>query len=236
MFCLAVRTLLHGILLIDEGLKIYYHNKFVKSNTFLNLIIQYFQIDFKFQIVNFKFVSRIGKKFIEIPPAVKIEMQGNHIKVVGPKGELARDIHSLIKTELKDGRLLVAPKNELSKKQKGLWGLYRALIFNMVEGVEKGFQKKLEIEGVGYKAAVQGEELVLNVGFVNPVRIKKPTGITFTVEKNVITVAGIDKEIVGQIAAEIRKSKKAEPYKGKGIKYEGEKIRRKEGKKVVVAK
>lgn len=181
-------------------------------------------------------MSRIGKKSIEIPQTVKVEMDGNVIKVTGPKGELKRDIHSLIKTEIKNGRLLVVPKNELSKKEKGLWGLYRALIFNMIHGVEKGFEKKLEIEGIGYKAAIAGEELVLSVGFINPVKIKKPAGITFAVEKNVITVSGIDKEAVGQVAAEIRASKKAEPYKGKGIKYQGEIIRRKEGKKVVAAK
>jgi large subunit ribosomal protein L6 len=106
----------------------------------------------------------------------------------------------------------------------------------MVQGVQTGFEKKLEIEGVGYKAAVVGDELVLNLGFVNPVKIKTPAGITFAVEKNVITISGINKHAVGQIAAEIRAAKKAEPYKGKGIKYQGEKIRRKEGKKVVAAK
>src|SRR3989344_2262139 len=127
-------------------------------------------------------------------------------------------------------------KENLDNKIRGLWGLYRALIFNVIEGVDKGFEKKLEIEGIGYKAALQEDELVLNLGFVNPVKIKKPEGINFLVEKNVITVSGISKEAVGQIAAIIRKTKKAEPYKGKGIKYQGEKIRRKEGKKVVAAK
>jgi large subunit ribosomal protein L6 len=106
----------------------------------------------------------------------------------------------------------------------------------MIEGVNVGFVKKLELEGIGYKANVQGDTLVLNLGFVNPVIIKKPAGIEFLVEKNLITVSGISKEVVGQIAAEIRETKKAEPYKGKGIKYQGEKIRRKEGKKVVASK
>lgn len=181
-------------------------------------------------------MSRIGKKLIEVPQTVKIEMEGNMIKVTGPKGELKRNIHSDIKAEVKDGKILIEPKRALSTKSKGLWGLYRALIFNMVHGVDKGFEKKLEIEGIGYKAAVQGDELVLNVGFINPVKIKKPEGITFAVEKNIITVSGIDKELVGHVSAIIRESKKAEPYKGKGIKYQGEKIRRKEGKKVVAAK
>ena len=181
-------------------------------------------------------MSRIGKKLINIPSGITVKIEGQGIAVSGPKGELKREIHRDIVAENKDGKISVAPKRELSKKEKGLWGLYRVLIANMIEGVEKGFEIKLEIEGVGYKAEVQGDELVLNLGFENPVKIKKPEGINFTVEKNVITVSGIEKEKVGEIAALIRKSKKAEPYKGKGIKYQGEKIRRKEGKKVVASK
>lgn len=181
-------------------------------------------------------MSRIGKKLITIPSGVTIQVEGQHIKVSGPKGELQRDIHNDILVENKDGKISVTPKKELSKKEKGLWGLYRVLIANMIEGVEKGFTIKLEIEGVGYKADVQGDELVLNLGFENPVKIKKPEGINFLTEKGLITVSGIEKEKVGEIAALIRKAKKAEPYKGKGIKYQGEKIRRKEGKKVVASK
>lgn len=181
-------------------------------------------------------MSRIGKKLIEIPQGVNVGLEGQTLKVSGPKGELTIQIHRDIKAEAKDGKIFVLPKKELLKREKGLWGLYRALIFNMVEGVSKGFEKKLEIEGIGYKASVQQDELVLNVGFINPVKIKKPEGIAFLVEKNVITVSGIDKEKVGQISAEIRETKKAEPYKGKGIKYQGEKVRRKEGKKVVASK
>ena len=182
-------------------------------------------------------MSRIGKKPIQITEGIKVEIKGQNLKVLGSKGELQIEIHRDIKAEIKDNEILISPQRaNPSKKAKGLWGLYRALIFNMVEGVSKGFEKKLEIEGVGYKAMVDGENLVLNVGFVNPVKIKKPEGIDFLVEKNVITVSGASKEKVGQIAAIIRKAKKAEPYKGKGIKYQGEKIRRKEGKKVVSAK
>lgn len=181
-------------------------------------------------------MSRIGKKPIEIPQGVNIDISEKEIKVSGLKGELRQFIHQEIKVEAKDGKILVAPKNELSKKGKGLWGLYKALISNMVEGVSKGFEKKLEIEGVGFKANLDGEDLVLNLGFTNPVRIKKIEGIKFLVEKNIITVSGINKEAVGHVAALIRKQKKAEPYKGKGIKYQGEKIRRKEGKKVVSSK
>ena len=182
-------------------------------------------------------MSRIGKKLIEIPAAVKVELSGQHMKVTGPKGELNITMPREITAEVKDAKIFVTPKKEnASGKSSALWGLYRVLIVNMVEGVDKGFEKKLEIEGVGFKAAVTGDELVLNLGFVNPVKIKQPEGITFLVEKNVVTVSGISKEAVGQIAAEIRATKKAEPYKGKGIKYQGEKIRRKEGKKVVATK
>lgn len=181
-------------------------------------------------------MSRIGKKPIEIPQGVKAEISEKEIKVSGPKGELKQFIHPEIKVEVKDGKILVAPKTELSKKGRGLWGLYRALISNMVEGVSKGFEKKLEIEGVGFKANVEPDGIVLNLGFTNPIKIQKIDGVNFLVEKNVITVSGSDKERVGHIAALIRKQKKAEPYKGKGIKYQGEKIRRKEGKKVVASK
>jgi len=181
-------------------------------------------------------MSRIGKKPIELTEGVKIEVSDKEIKVSGPKGELKQAMHSEIKIEEKDGKVLVAPKSQLSKKSRGMWGLYRALVANMVEGVSKGFEKKLEIEGVGFKATVAGDKMVLNLGFVNPVEVKKPEGITFLVEKNVITILGIDKQLVGETAAIIRKQKKAEPYKGKGIKYQGEKIRRKEGKKVVSSK
>lgn len=181
-------------------------------------------------------MSRIGKKPIEIPQGVKIEILEKQIKVSGPKGELVQVIHPEIKVESKDGKILISPKTELSKKGRGLWGLYRALISNMVTGVSKGFEKKLEIEGVGFKAAVDADGITLNLGFTNPVKIEKIDGVTFLVEKNVITVSGANKERVGHMAALIRKQKKAEPYKGKGIKYQGEKIRRKEGKKVVASK
>lgn len=179
-------------------------------------------------------MSRIGKKPIKIPEGVKAEVTDNEIKVSGPKGELKQLIHPEIKVEIKDEEILVSPSRlGGTKKGRGLWGLYGALIANMIEGVSKGFEKKLEIEGVGFKANVDGENLVLNLGFTNPIKIKKVEGVNFSVDKNVITVSGIDKEKVGHMAALVRKQKKAEPYKGKGIKYQGEKIRRKEGKKVV---
>ncbi len=187
-------------------------------------------------------MSRIGKKPITIPQDVKVEIapagagRGQEVKVSGPKGELKQTLLRQIKAEVKDGKIFVAPQEQLTKKSRELWGLYRALISNMVEGASKGFEKKLEIEGVGYKAAVEGDGLTLNLGFTNPIKIKNPGKIKFFVEKNVITVSGPSKEVVGHISALIRKCRKAEPYKGKGIKYQGERIRRKEGKKVVAAK
>lgn len=182
-------------------------------------------------------MSRIGKKTIEIPVNAKIEIQGQEIKISGPVGELNRKIDPLIKIEVKDEQISLSPTDKnYSKKTNALWGLSRALVANMIEGVTKGFEKKLEIEGIGYKAVVEGTGLVLNVGFTVPVKIECPQGIKFSVGKNIITVFGADKEKVGQLAAIIRKTKKAEPYKGKGIKYVGEKIRRKEGKKVVATK
>ncbi len=175
-------------------------------------------------------MSRIGKKPIDILEGVKAVLTDKVLVVSGPKGELKKEINKYVRVEIKDNKIFVF-------SEKGnLWGLYRALIANMIEGVSKGFERKLEMEGVGFKAAVEGDNLVLNLGFSNPVKIKKPAGIDFKVEKNVITVSGADKELVGKTSALIRKQKKAEPYKGKGIKYQGEKIRRKEGKKVVASK
>ncbi len=175
-------------------------------------------------------MSRIGKKPIEIPANVKIDIQGENLKVLGVKGELQLKLMREVNVEVKDNKVFVTGKTG------SIWGLHRALIANMVEGVSKGFEKKLEIEGVGFKANVEGNNLVLNVGFINPVKIARPEGVEFKVEKNVITVSGIDKQKVGEVASVIRRAKKAEPYKGKGIKYQGERIRRKEGKKVVASK
>lgn len=180
-------------------------------------------------------MSRIGKKPIEILEGVKVDITEKEIKVSGPKGELTQAMHHEINIEVKDGNILVSPKGKLSKKNRGFWGLYRALVANMVEGVSKGFEKKLEIQGVGFKANVEGDTIVLNLGFSNPVKLKKPEDIDILVEKNIVTVSGISKEKVGEMAALIRRQKKAEPYKGKGIRYQGEVVRRKEGKKVVAS-
>lgn len=181
-------------------------------------------------------MSRIGKKPIQIPEGVEVSMQDEEITVKGPKGELKRNLRSEVKVEKKDNQIIVSLKENSPagrKNSKSFWGLSRTLIFNMIEGVLKGHQKQLEIQGVGYRANLEGEDLVLQVGFSHPVNIKKPEGINFAVEKNIITISGIEKELVGQVAAKIREVRKPEPYKGKGIRYVGEHVRRKVGKKAV---
>ena len=177
-------------------------------------------------------MSRIGKKPIEIPQGVEVKITGQQIMIKGPKGELSQGVRPEIKVEVKEGKIFVTSQIE-TKKSKALWGLTRALLQNMTKGVVEGYEKKLEIEGVGYRANLEGQDLVLNVGFSHSVKIKAPEGIKFAVEKNIITVSGIDKGLVGQTAAKIRGVRPPEPYKGKGIKYVGEQIRRKVGKKAV---
>ena len=177
-------------------------------------------------------MSRIGKKPILIPENVEVKIDNQKVIVSGPKGELSREVRPEIKVELKDNQILVSPKIE-TKRTKAFWGLTRALLSNMVKGVIEEYEKKLEIEGLGYRASLEGEDMVLFVGFTHPVKIKCPEGIKFSVEKNIITISGINKELVGGIASKIKKIRPAEPYKGKGIKYQGEIIRRKAGKKVV---
>jgi large subunit ribosomal protein L6 len=186
------------------------------------------------KIPNSKIMSRIGKKPIEIPAEVQVKIEGNKVTVKGPKGELSKEFRPEIGFEIKEGKIFVFPKIE-TKITKALWGTYRQLISSMIEGVLKGYEKKLEIEGLGYRATMEGENLVLRVGYSHPVVVSPPKGIKISVEKNIITVFGIDKELVGQVAANIKKVKPAEPYKGKGIKYLGEKIRRKVGKKATTA-
>ncbi|GAI53276.1 unnamed protein product, partial [marine sediment metagenome] len=167
-----------------------------------------------------------------IPENVEVKIEGQKVIIKGPKGELSREIRPEIKVEVKGNQIFVLPKEE-TKKTKAFWGLTRTLLANMIKGATEGYEKKLEIEGLGFKALVEGEDLKLLVGFTQPVKIKAPQDIKFSVEKNVITVSGIDKEKVGLVAAMIRKVKPPEPYKGKGIRYQGEIVRRKVGKKVV---
>lgn len=177
-------------------------------------------------------MSRIGKKSINIPDGVELKIENAKVVIIGPKGQLEQqmtDNFEIIQDKEKK-EISIKSKKE-SKNNSALWGLFRSLIFNMIQGVTEGFEKKLEIKGVSYRAAVQNNNLVLNLGLSHPIEIEAPEGIIFEVDKSIITVSGIDKQLVGQMAAKIREQKKPEPYKGKGIKYIDEVIRRKSGKK-----
>ncbi|MFD1704891.1 50S ribosomal protein L6 [Methylopila henanensis] len=176
-------------------------------------------------------MSRIGKKPVDVPSGVTAAVDGQDVKMKGPKGELAFRVHDDVVVEFKDGKVSVQPRNE-TKGARAKWGMSRTMVSNLVEGVTKGFEKKLEISGVGYRAAVQGKELVLALGYSHDVKYPIPDGIEIKCAKPTeISVSGIDKQRVGQVAAEIREFRGPEPYKGKGVKYAGEFIFRKEGKK-----
>lgn len=175
-------------------------------------------------------MSRIGKRPIDLPSGVEVTLGEGNITVKGAKGVLQRDIPAGISVSQENNQLIVTRASDV-KQHRSLHGLTRALVANMVQGVEKGFEKKLELVGTGYRAAVQGKKLVLTVGYSHPVEFEPPEGIEFeTPAATRITIKGIDKEKVGNIAATIREVRRPEPYKGKGIKYENEKIRRKAGK------
>ena len=176
-------------------------------------------------------MSRIGKKPVTLPKGVAVEIQGNTVAVKGPKGELRRTLHTEMQVALADGQVTVSrPSDE--KRHKALHGLSRTLVQNMVDGVSKGFSKTLEIQGVGYKAEAKPYGVNLIVGYSHPVKYEAPKGIKISVENNtVVKIEGADKEKVGQVAAEIRLVRKPEPYKGKGIRYEGEYVARKVGKR-----
>ncbi len=174
-------------------------------------------------------MSNIGKKTIELKDQVAININGSKAQVVGPKGTLEMNIPSGIAVEVENGNIIVKKLRD-EKELAKFYGLTRSLIFNMVQGVTAGFEKKLELSGVGYRARVEGQELILNVGYALPVKIKAPDGIDFSVTENIITVAGISKQLVGDISRDIREVRVPDPYKGKGIKYVGEKLRRKVGK------
>jgi large subunit ribosomal protein L6 len=174
-------------------------------------------------------MSRIGKLPIIIADNVKTSLEGRVITITGPKGELTYKHRPSINVEIIDGKIIVSVKRT-TKSSAGYFGLTRTIIDNMVKGVTDGFEKKLEFHGVGYRAAMESRDLVMHLGFSHPVRYVPREGIDVKVEKNIITVNGIDKQLVGQTAAEIRDLKKPEPYKGKGIRYEGEHVRRKAGK------
>lgn len=175
-------------------------------------------------------MSRIGNKPIPVPSGVTVEVKGSHVRVKGPKGELEQSFRPEIKIEQQDGQIVVTRPSE-SSTHRSLHGLTRTLIANMVTGVTDGFTRNLEIAGVGYRVAKDGQALMFSLGFSHPVRIEPPSGISFNVETPTrFSVSGIDKQVVGEQAAQIRKLREPEPYKGKGISYSGERIRRKAGK------
>ena len=177
-------------------------------------------------------MSRIGKKPIEIPQDVKVKIDGQVIHVRGPKGELEYALHPHVKIEQKENKLELTIKNTDDKFDKALWGTNRQMVANLIIGVSQGYSKQLEINGVGYKAELKGNTLVLAVGYSHPINFKLPPNVTVNVEKNIITLQSINKQLLGETAASLRKIRKPEPYKGKGIKYVDEIIVRKAGKQV----
>ena len=175
-------------------------------------------------------MSRIGKQPILIPSGVTVTVDGSQVKVKGPKGSLSLAVHPLVHVVTEGAEILVTIADSEDRQQRSLWGLTRTLVNNMVLGVTTGFSKKLELVGVGYKVAVAGRKVNMSLGFSHPVEIDLPEGITAEAEKTTLTLSGTDKQMVGEIAAQIRRLRKPEPYKGKGIRYAGEVVRRKAGK------
>lgn len=174
-------------------------------------------------------MSRIGKMPIPISKEISVGLQGDILTVKGPKGQLQRKINPIVEIGMEDEVITVSVREE-TRDSKALHGLYRALIANMVKGVSEGFQRELEIVGVGYRADISGRKATFHLGYSHPVEYELPEGIDGKVEKTKITLSGIDKELIGMTAAKIRSFRKPEPYKGKGIRYADEKIRRKAGK------
>lgn len=179
-------------------------------------------------------MSRIGKKPLLIPQGAEVRLEGGKISIKGPKGSLDFEHNRQAKIEVKDGSVLVSNVGK-TKDAPAIWGTTARIIENMLKGVTEGFQKQLELNGVGFRMNVQGKKIVLALGFSHPVEIEIPEGIDAKIENNIITVSGIDKQRVGQFSANIRDLRPVEPYKGKGFKYVGEIVRRKEGKKAAAA-
>lgn len=176
-------------------------------------------------------MSRVGKKPVPVPSGVTATVTGQTVKMKGSKGELEYVVPNVVDVKFEDGAVSVQPRNQ-TKEARSLWGTSRAQVANLVEGVSKGFEKKLEITGVGYRAAMAGKALKLSLGYSHDIEYEIPVGITIAVPKPTeIVISGIDRQVVGQVAAEIRDYRSPEPYKGKGVKYAGEFIFRKEGKK-----
>lgn len=179
-------------------------------------------------------MSRLGKLAIKIPSGTDVVVQGGEVTVKGKGGTLKKSVHPGVSITIANGEVSVAPATK-TRLARALWGTYAAHMRNMISGVNTPFTKKLQVEGIGYRAEVAGKQLKLSVGFSHPVLVAVPDGITVAVEKNIITVSGADKEQVGEFAATVRATKKPEPYKGKGIRYEGEVVRQKQGKKAAAA-
>jgi len=182
-------------------------------------------------------MSRIGKKPIPIPDKVRVDIQGNQVTVKGPKGELSHSVHPDIKVVQDQGILQVVRPTD-QRAHRALHGLTRALLMNMITGVSQGYQKTLEIVGTGYRAELQGSDLMLHLGYSHPIEFKPPTGISFEVPKGgrLVTINGVDRALVGEIAARIRRQRPPEPYQGKGVRYQGEFVRHKAGKAGKVGK
>ena len=175
-------------------------------------------------------MSRIGKKVIELPPNTELNLGENTVSVKGPLGTLSRELHPVIEVKVDGNNVTLVPR-KMTLESRALWGTYASHISNMVSGVNKPFEKKLILEGIGYKSEVRGDKIVFALGFSHPVEVNIPVTLKVTAEKNNITISGSNKEEVGQFAAQIRALKKPEPYKGKGMRYDKEVIRRKQGKK-----
>jgi len=176
-------------------------------------------------------MSRIGKKAVEIPAGVQVTLAGQTVTVKGPKGQLAWTVAEEIEVSQENGQITLTPREE-TQRARSMWGLSRTLVNNMVVGVTQGYEQTLELVGVGYRAAMKGQALSLQLGFSHDVDLPAPQGVTFAVPKQTeIKISGIDKQVVGETAARIRKIRPPEPYKGKGVRYAGENVRRKEGKK-----
>jgi large subunit ribosomal protein L6 len=176
-------------------------------------------------------MSRIGKKPVAIPSGVTLTVSGQTVTVKGPKGQLAWTVADEIEVKQEGSEVTLTPRQD-TQRARGMWGLSRTLVANMVDGVTKGYEETLELVGVGYRAAMKGQSLSMQLGFSHDVDIKPPAGITFATPKQTeIKISGIDKQVVGEMAARIRRIRPPEPYKGKGVRYSGEHVRRKEGKK-----
>ena len=179
-------------------------------------------------------MSRIGKKSVVVPDGVDVNISGRKISIKGPKGSLDFEFHPDVEVKIEEKEIMVVARKK-TKQARSIWGLTRMLVSNMIDGVTKGFEKQLELQGVGFRMAIQGKKINMALGFSHPVEVEIPEGLEAKIEKNILTISGIDKQQVGQFAASTRALKKVEPYKGKGFRYVGEIVRKKAGKKAAGA-